>query len=177
MFLAFIIRYYFTNSFKLRGFKFEHLSIHFSSKFVSCETVYHFQKRVNSFMYFYGFLFRKIIEILQLFQCTKIYETMENVGIALFYRIFLLAAIISITLLILKILSGDECLISIFHFACKAVVCVCYSVYQPFPLSERILSCSLRFITFLALCTLRLIILFLRFLFYCFIFAICVFGF
>ena len=111
------------------------------------------------------------------FQCTKIYETMENVGIALFYRIFLLAAIISITLLILKILSGDECLISIFHFACKAVVCVCYSVYQPFPLSERILSCSLRFITFLALCTLRLIILFLRFLFYCFIFAICVFGF
>ena len=122
-----------------------------------------FQKRLNSFMYFYGFLLRKISEILQFFQYTKVYEAMENVGIALFNRICVLAAIITMRLLILEILCGDESLISIFHFLCKAIVLVYYSVYLPFLLSKKILLCSLRFIKFLILCTLRLIILFLRF--------------
>ena len=75
-----------------------------------------FQKPLNSFMYFYGFLLRKILEILQFFQYTKIYEAMENVGIALFYRICVVAAIITMRLLILEILCGDESLISIFDF-------------------------------------------------------------
>ena len=67
--------------------------------------------------------------------------------------------------LILEILCGDESLSSIFHFSCKAIVPVYYSVYLPFLLSKEILSCSLRFIKFLILCTLRLIVLSLRFLF------------
>ena len=117
-------------------------------------------------MYFYGFLLRKILEILQFFQYTKIYEAMENVGIALFYRICVVAAIITMRLLILEILCGDESLISIFDFLSKAIVPVYYSVYLPLLLSKKILSCSLRFIKFLILCTLRLIILSLRFLFY-----------
>ena len=125
-----------------------------------------FQKRLNSFMYFYGFLLRKILEILHFFQFTKIYEAMENVGIALFYRICVVAVIITMRLLILEILCGDESLIPIFHFLCKAIVPVYYSVYLPLLLSKKILSCSLRFIKFLILCTLRLIILSLRFLFY-----------
>ena len=116
-----------------------------------------FQKRLNSFMYFYGFLLRKILEILHFFQSTKIYEAMENVGIALFYRICVVAAIITMRLLILEILCGDESLISIFHFLCKAIVPVYYSVYLPLLLSKKILSCSLRFIKFLILCTLRFI--------------------
>ena len=125
-----------------------------------------FQKRLNSFMYFYGFLLRKILEILQFFQYTKIYEAMENVGIALFYRICVVAAIITMRLLILEILCGDESLISIFDFLSKAIVPVYYSVYLPLLLSKKILSCSLRFIKFLILHNLRLIILSLRFLFY-----------
>ena len=116
-------------------------------------------------MYFYGILLRKIIVILQFFQYTKIYEKMENVGIASFYRICLLAVIITMRLLILKILCGDESLTSIFHFFCKAIVSVYYSGYLPFYLSKKILSCSLHFIIkFLILCTIRLILL-LRFLF------------
>ena len=43
-----------------------------------------FQKRLNSYMYFYDFLLRKILEILQVFQYAKIYETKENVSIAFF---------------------------------------------------------------------------------------------
>ena len=126
-----------------------------------------FQKRLNSFMYFYGFLLRKILEILQFFQYTKIYEAMENLGIALFYRFYVVAAIIiTMRLLILEILCGDESLISIFDFLCKAIVPVYYSVYVPLLSSKKILSCSLRFIKFLILCTLRFIILSLRFLFY-----------
>ena len=120
-----------------------------------------FQKRL-----IYDFMFRKILEILQFFQYTKIYEAMENVGIALFYRICVVAAIITMRLLILEILCGDESLISIFDFLSKAIVPVYYSVYLPLLLSKKILSCSLRFIKFLILCTLRLIILSLRFLFY-----------
>ena len=116
-------------------------------------------------MYFYGFLLRKILEILHFFQFTKIYEAMENVGIALFYRICVVAAIITMRLLILEILCGDESLISIFDFLSKAIVPVYYSVYLPLLLSKKILSCSLRFIKFLILCTLRFIILSLRFLF------------
>ena len=91
---------------------------------------------------------------------------MENVGIVLFYRICVLAAIITMRLLILEMLFGDERLISIFHFLCKAIVPVYYSVYLPLLLSKKILSCSQRFIKFLILRTQRLIILSLRFLFY-----------
>ena len=116
--------------------------------------------------YFYGFLLRKILEILQFFQHAKIYEAMENVGIALFCRICVLAAIITMTFLILDIFCGDESLISIFHFLCKTIVPVYCSAYVPFLLSKKILSCSLRFIKFLILCTLRMIISFLRFLSY-----------
>ena len=54
-----------------------------------------FQKRLNSFMNFYGYLLRKFLEIVQFFQYTKIYETMENIGIASFYKICLLATIIN----------------------------------------------------------------------------------
>ena len=125
-----------------------------------------FLKRLNSFMYFYGFLLRKILEILQFFQYAKIHEAMENVGIALFYRICVLAAIITMRLLILEILSGDESLISVFHFLCKAIVPVYFSAYLPFLLSKKILLCSLCLMKFLKLFTLRLIILCLRFLFY-----------
>ena len=91
---------------------------------------------------------------------------MENVGIALFYRICVVAAIITMRLLILEILCGDESLIPIFHFLCKAIVPVYYSVYLPLLLSKKILSCSLCFIKFLILGALSFIILSLRFLFY-----------
>ena len=124
-----------------------------------------FQKRLNSFMCFYNFLLCKILEILQFFQYTKIYEAVENVGIALFYTICVLAAIITLRLLILEILREDESLISVFHFLCKTIVPIYCSVYLPFLLSKKILSCSLCFIKFLILCTLRLII-FLIFLFF-----------
>ena len=62
----------------------------------------------------------KFLEILQFFQDAKIYERMKNFDS--FYRICLLAAIITTRLLILKIFYGDESLISIFHFLCKAIV-------------------------------------------------------
>ena len=86
-----------------------------------------FQKRLNSFMCFYGFLLCKILEILQYFPYTKIYEAMENVGIALFCRICVFTAIITMRLLILEIFCLDESLISIFYFLCKAIVPVYYS--------------------------------------------------
>ena len=70
-----------------------------------------FQKRLID-----GFLPNKILESLQFFQYTKIYEAMENIGIALFYRFCGVAAIITMRLLILEILCGDESLISIFDF-------------------------------------------------------------
>ena len=90
---------------------------------------------------------------------------MENIGIALSCRICAAAVIITMRLLILQILCGDESLISIFHFLCKAIVPIYYSVYLPLLLSKKILSCSLCFIKFLILCTLRLTILSLRVLF------------
>ena len=105
-----------TNSIKLCGFKFEHFTIHFSSDFIFIRRYTNSQKCLNSFMYFYCFLLRKILKILQFFQYTKIYEAMENVGIVLFYRISALAAIITMGLLIQEMLCGDESLISIFHF-------------------------------------------------------------
>ena len=87
------------------------------------------------------------------FQYAKIYERMENVDIDSFYRICLLAAIITMKLLILKILYGEESLRSIFHFLCKVIVSGYYSVYLPFLLSKKILSCSLffRFLFYLIL--------------------------
>ena len=91
---------------------------------------------------------------------------MENVSFALFYRIYLLA-LITMRLLILKILCWVESLISIFNFLCKSAIFIYYPVYHlSFLLSKKILSCSLRFIKFLVLCTLRLIILFFTYLFY-----------
>ena len=120
-----------------------------------------FQKRL-----IFGFLLRRILEILQFFQYTKIYEAMQNVGIALFYRFCVVAVIITMRLLILEILCGDERLLSIFDFSCKAIAPVYYLVYLSLLLSKKILLCSLRFIKFLILCTRRFIILSLRFLFY-----------
>ena len=117
-------------------------------------------------MYFYCFLLRKILEILQYFQYIEIYKATEIVGIALFYRICVFVAIITMRLLILEILCGDESLISIFHFLCKAIVPFYYSVYLPFLLSKKNLLCSLHFIKFLILCTLRLMTLFVKFLFF-----------
>ena len=43
-------------------------------------------------MYFYRFLLRKILEILQYFQYIKIYKAMDSVGIGLFYRICVFVA-------------------------------------------------------------------------------------
>ena len=91
-------------------------------------------------MYFYGLLLRKILKILQFFQYTEIYETMENVDIASFYRICVLAAIITIRLLTLKILCGDEGLISVFRFLCEAIFSVYFSVDLPFILLKKVLS-------------------------------------
>ena len=88
-------------------------------------------------MYFYVFLLRKIFKTLQFFQYTKIYETMDNVSIASFYSICLLAAIITMRLLILKILCGVQYLTLIFHLLSKAIVFVYYSVYLPFLLSKK----------------------------------------
>ena len=79
-------------------------------------------------MYFYGFLLRKILETLQFFQYAKLYERMENVGIASFYRICALASTITMRLLFLDVLYGDESLISVFRFLCKATVPVYWSV-------------------------------------------------
>ena len=91
---------------------------------------------------------------------------MENVGIASFYRICVLASTITMRLLFLDVLCGDESLISVFRFLYKVIVSVYWLAYLPLLLSKKILSCSLRFIKFLILNALRLIILFLRFLFY-----------
>ena len=109
-FLALLIRYFFTNSVKLCGFKFEQFSTHFSSDFIFYKTAYRFSKTL-----FYGSLLRKILEILQFFQNTKIYKIMENLDIASFHKICLLATIITMRLLILKI-CRDENLISVLHF-------------------------------------------------------------
>ena len=113
-----------------------------------------FQKR-----FIYSYLLRKFLEILQFFQYTKIYEAMENVGIALFYRICVVATIKTMKLLIQEILSEDENLISIFHFLCKAIVPIYCSVFLPLLLSKKFLSCSICFIKFLILCTRRLLML------------------
>ena len=91
---------------------------------------------------------------------------MENVGIASIYRIYVLAATITMRLLFLDVLCGDESLKSVFRVLCKAIVPVYWSANLPLLLSKKILSCSLRFIKFLILNTLRLTMLFLRFLFY-----------
>ena len=107
-----------------------------------------FQKRLNFFVNFHVSLLRKILEALQFFQYTKFYETMEDICIDSLYRSCLLAAIMTMRLLILNDLYGDESLISIFHFLCKAMVSFYYSCYLPFISSKKILSCSLRFIKF-----------------------------
>ena len=117
-----------------------------------------FQKRL-----IYGFLLRKILQILQFFQYTKIYEAMENVGIALFYRFCVVAAIITMRLLILEILYGDESLISVFYLLYKVIVPVYFSVCLPLFLPKKNLSCNLRLIKFLILRTLRFLILSLQF--------------
>ena len=55
---------------------------------------------------------------------------MEIVHLESFYRMFLLAAIITMRSLILKILCGDEGSISIFHFLYKAIVPVYCSLHH-----------------------------------------------
>ena len=117
-------------------------------------------------MYSYDFLFCRILKILQFFQYTKFYKRMENASFALYHRIYLLAPLISMRLLILKILCWVESLISVFIFLCKSTVLIYYPVYLSFLLSKKILSWSLRYIKFLVLCTLRLITLFVTYLFY-----------
>ena len=91
---------------------------------------------------------------------------MKNVGVALFYRICVVVAIVTMRLLILEILCEGKSLISIFHFLSNAIFSVYYSVHLPFLLLKKILPCSLCFSTFLIMRTLRLTISFLRFLFY-----------
>ena len=124
-------------------------------------TFYHFTYYQTFFFWFY-FLWDSILSYIfvpQFFQYTKIYEAMENVGIALFYRICVVATIKTMKLLIQEILSEDENLISIFHFLCKAIVPIYSSVYLPLLLSKKFLSCSICFIKFLILCTRRLLML------------------
>ena len=70
------------------------------------EMVFQFLKALQFFMNLHSFLISKILKILQFLQYPKIYERMENVGIDLFYRIFLLAAMITTRLLILKVFMG-----------------------------------------------------------------------
>ena len=129
----------FTNSVKLCDFfnihfTILHVIVHFFSDFILSKTVHQFSKAL-----IYGFLLGKILEILQFFHFNQIYEAMENVCIALFYRFCVVAAIITMRLLLLEMLCGDESLISIFDFLCKAIVPVYYSVYLPLLLSKRIL--------------------------------------
>ena len=126
VFVAFLIRY-----FLLTHFTNILLNIFLLILFLIRQYT-NFQKRLNFFMYFYRFLLCKILEILQYFQYIKIYKAIENVGIALFYRICAFVAITTMRSLILEILCGDESLISIFHFLCKAIVPVYYSVCLPF---------------------------------------------
>ena len=164
--LTFLTKCFFSNSVKLC----DYFNIHFTILHVTYIflLILFFIRRYTNFQkrLIYGFLLRKILEILQFLQYTKIYEAMESVSIASFYRFCMAAAIITMRLLILEILCGDESLISIFDFLCKAKVPVYYSVYLSLILSKKILSCSLHFIKFLILCTLRFILLSLRFLFY-----------
>ena len=121
------------------------------------------------------FLFRHIRTVIELLQFLVPFY------LPIFYRICVLAAIITMRLLmlILEVLWGNESLISIFHFLCKTIAPVYYSVSLPFLLSKKILSCILGLIKVLTLCTFRLIILFPRFfiLLCSFTFVICVFDF
>ena len=77
-----------------------HVTIHFSSDFIFYKTVHQFSKTLNLRLF-----------ASQNLRNTKIYEAMENVGIALFYRFCVVAAIITMRLLVLEILCGDESLI------------------------------------------------------------------
>ena len=88
---------FFNNSVKLYGFTFEHVTTFLIRQYTS------FQKHFNSSMYFFHFWLCKMLEILQVFQYTKIYEVMGNVDIALFYKICVVAAMITMRLLILEI--------------------------------------------------------------------------
>ena len=166
VFLTFLIRYFLLNQSSCVVLILNFLIYIFLLILFSIRRYTNFQKRLNFSMYFYGFLLRKISEMLQFSQYAKPYEGMENVGIASFYIIGVLASTITMRLLFLDVLCGDESLISVFRFLCKAIVPVYWSAYLPLLLSKKILSCSLRFIKFLILNALRLIVLFLRFLFY-----------
>ena len=144
--LTFLTKCFFSNSVKLC----DYFNIHFTILHVTYIflLILFFIRRYTNFQkhLIYGFLLRKILEILQLFPYGKIYEAMKNLGIALFYRFCVVAAIINMRL---EILCGDESLISVFNFLCKAIVPVYYSVYLTLLLSKKILSCSLLFIKFL----------------------------
>ena len=110
-FLTFLIRYFLLTQSKCVALNLKILLYIFLLILFFIRRYTNFQKHLNSFIYLYGFLLRKILEILQYFQYIKIYEAMENVDIALFYRICVFVAIITMRLLILKILCGDESLI------------------------------------------------------------------
>ena len=84
-----------------------------------------FEKRL-----IYGFLPRKILEILQFFNILKFMKQWRMSALPYFAE-FVVAAIITMRLLILEILCGDESLILIFHFLSKVMVPVYYSVYPP----------------------------------------------
>ena len=72
------------------------------------EKVHQFQKGLNPFINFYGPLFSQNLSNSAIFQSVKVHKKMEYVCNKLFYRICLLAAIITSRLLILNILYGDE---------------------------------------------------------------------
>ena len=67
-------------------------------------------------MYFHGFLIRKII--------LKSMKQWIMSALPYFREFSVLAAIITMRLLILETLCGDESLIQIFRFLCKAMVLV-----------------------------------------------------
>ena len=72
---------FFTNSVKLCSFFTIYFTILHATIFL---LIFFFIRRYTNFQkrLIYSFLLHKILEILQFFQYTKIYEAMQNVGIA-----------------------------------------------------------------------------------------------
>ena len=155
---------FFTNLVKLCDFfnihfTILHVTIHFSSDFILYKMVHQLSKALNLRLFalqkYYNF-----------FNILKFMKQWRISALPYFIRFYVVAAIITMRLLILEILCGDESLISIFNFLCKAIVPVYYSIYPALLLSKKNLPYSLRLIKFSIFCTLRFIILSLRFLFY-----------
>ena len=111
---------FFTNSVKLCGFKLEHFKIYFSFNLSFVIRQYtNFKKRLHSFICFYDSFLRKIIDILQFFQYPKIYQRAGNVGIGLISHNLSVRSHNNYRLLILKILYGDDSLMSVFRVYVK----------------------------------------------------------